>query len=139
MSWAARGCRSGETADTYCRLCGTAVGGGGRPTTAASCAFRASTSPASSMVPNSSARLLTMPLTWLASSARSSQSDQYAPARAQRLLRYEHDNPELCNLLSSIHFFAEPGPDAGTSLVFFVTPASYSCDICASISRSWAS
>ena len=36
--------------------------------TAASCALRASISPASSMVPNSSARLLTMPLSWLASS-----------------------------------------------------------------------
>src|SRR4051794_39904937 len=43
-------------------------GGRGAPRMAASCAFRASISAASSMVPNSSARLATMPLSWLASS-----------------------------------------------------------------------
>ena len=49
-------------------------GGRGRPITAASCCFSASISAASSMVPNSSARLLTMPLTWLASSGVSRPS-----------------------------------------------------------------
>jgi len=49
---------------------GRRIGDGARwvPTTAVSCDFNASISAASSMVPNSSGRLLTMPLSWLASS-----------------------------------------------------------------------